>query len=72
MGLLVPLGVRRRSFSGRCGEFMATRIYLPSLSPTILRDQVAHCVEHAIASGNKTDQRKKIAELMEVIGRADA
>jgi DNA-binding FrmR family transcriptional regulator len=37
----------------------------------ILRDHVAHCVEHAIASGNKADQRKKIAELMEIVGRAD-
>jgi len=34
-----------------------------------LSDHVAHCVEHAIASGNKADQRRKIAELMEVVGR---
>jgi hypothetical protein len=32
---------------------------------------VAHCVEGAIASGNKTDQREKISELMAVIGRSD-
>jgi hypothetical protein len=32
---------------------------------------VAHCVEHAITSGNKADQRRKIAELMAVIERAD-
>ena len=31
----------------------------------------AHCVEHAIASGNKAEQRHKIAELMDVLGRAD-
>ncbi|MFL6836101.1 MAG: metal-sensing transcriptional repressor, partial [Bradyrhizobium sp.] len=37
----------------------------------ILRDHVAHCVEHAIASGNKTDQRNKITELMDVIGRVE-
>ena len=37
----------------------------------ILRDHVAHCVEHAIASGNKADQRRKIAELMDAVGRAD-
>jgi DNA-binding FrmR family transcriptional regulator len=35
------------------------------------RDHVAHCVEHAIASGNKADQRRKIEELMDVVGRAD-
>jgi CsoR family transcriptional regulator, copper-sensing transcriptional repressor len=32
---------------------------------------VAHCVEHAISSGSKADQREKIAELMAVIGRSD-
>jgi hypothetical protein len=32
---------------------------------------VAHCVEHAIASGNKADQRRKIEELMDVVSRAD-
>ena len=37
----------------------------------ILRDHVAHCVEHAISSGDKADQRRKIAELMDVVGRAD-
>jgi hypothetical protein len=37
----------------------------------VLRDHVSHCVEHAIASGNKSDQREKISELMAVIGRSD-
>jgi DNA-binding FrmR family transcriptional regulator len=36
----------------------------------ILRDHVAHCVEHAIKSGDKRDQRRKVAELMDVMGRA--
>jgi hypothetical protein len=36
-----------------------------------LRDHVAHCVEHAISSGDKADQRRKIAELMDVVSRAD-
>jgi hypothetical protein len=27
-------------------------------------------VAHAIASGDKADQRRKVAELMEVMGRA--
>jgi DNA-binding FrmR family transcriptional regulator len=30
----------------------------------LLRDHVAHCVEHAIVTGNKADQRLKIKELM--------
>ena len=36
----------------------------------ILRDHVAHCVAHAISSGDKADQRRKVAELMDVMGRA--
>jgi DNA-binding FrmR family transcriptional regulator len=37
----------------------------------VLRDHVGHCVEGAIASGNRGQQRRKIAELMNVFGRAD-
>jgi DNA-binding FrmR family transcriptional regulator len=36
----------------------------------ILRDHVAHCVESAIESANRAKQRRKIAELMNVVGRA--
>ncbi|HLA01854.1 MAG TPA: metal-sensitive transcriptional regulator [Aestuariivirga sp.] len=36
----------------------------------ILRDHVSHCVEHAITSGDKRDQRKKISEIIEVLGRS--
>ncbi|MGH6738314.1 MAG: metal-sensitive transcriptional regulator, partial [Bradyrhizobium sp.] len=35
-----------------------------------LRDHVAHCVEHAIAGGNKAEQRRKVAELMDVFARS--
>jgi len=28
-------------------------------------------LKHAIASGNKSDQRQKISELIDVIGRSD-
>jgi hypothetical protein len=31
---------------------------------------VAHCVEHAIASGNTGEQRQKVAELMDVLARS--
>jgi CsoR family transcriptional regulator, copper-sensing transcriptional repressor len=37
----------------------------------MLRDHAARCVEHAIRSGDKADQRRKIAELMDVVGRAE-
>ncbi|MGY3618071.1 DNA-binding FrmR family transcriptional regulator [Bradyrhizobium sp. USDA 10063] len=49
----------------------AARAALRRVEEEVLRDHVAHCVEHAISSGDKADQRQKIAELMDVIGRAD-
>ena len=48
----------------------AIRAALRRVEEEILRDHVAHCVDHAIKSGNKTDQRRKVAELMDVMGRA--
>ena len=52
-------------------QVAAVRAALRRVEEEILRDHVAHCVEHAIASGDKADQREKIAELMAVIGRAE-
>ena len=52
-------------------QISAARAALRRVEEEILRDHVAHCVEHAISSGDKADQRKKIAELMDVVGRAD-
>ncbi len=48
----------------------AVKAALNRVEDEILRDHVSHCVEHAIASGDKADQRQKIAELIEVFGRA--
>src|ERR1700754_4737858 len=39
----------------------AAQAALRRVEEEILRDHVAHCVEHAIASGDKVDQLKKIA-----------
>jgi DNA-binding FrmR family transcriptional regulator len=49
----------------------AARAALRRLEEEVLRDHIGHCVEHAIRSGDKADQRQKIAELMAVVGRAD-
>jgi CsoR family transcriptional regulator, copper-sensing transcriptional repressor len=49
----------------------AVRAALRKVEEGVLRDHVGHCVEGAIASGNKSQQRRKIAELMDVFGRAD-
>lgn len=48
----------------------AARAALRRVEEEILRDHVAHCVQHAITSGDKADQRRKVAELMDVIRRA--
>ena len=52
-------------------QISAVRAALRRVEEEVLRDHVGHCVEHAIASGNKADQREKITELMAVIGRSD-
>jgi DNA-binding FrmR family transcriptional regulator len=51
-------------------QISAVRAALARVEEEILRDHVAHCVEHAIASGNAADQRKKVAELMDVLNRS--
>ncbi len=52
-------------------QIAAVRAALRRVEEEMLKDHVSHCVEHAIASGNKVDQRAKISELMAVISRAD-
>ena len=52
-------------------QISAVRAALRRAEEEILRDHVAHCVEGAIASGNQAEQRRKIAELMNVVSRAE-
>jgi DNA-binding FrmR family transcriptional regulator len=52
-------------------QISAVRAALRRAEEEVLRDHVAHCVEHAIASGNRAEQRRKVAELMDVVGRSD-
>ena len=52
-------------------QISAVRAALRKVEQEILRDHVGHCVEHAITSGNKSEQRKKVAELMDVFARAE-
>lgn len=51
-------------------QISAVRAALRRAEEEILRDHVAHCVEGAIASGDKDDQRQKVAEIMDVLSRA--
>jgi CsoR family transcriptional regulator, copper-sensing transcriptional repressor len=50
-------------------QISAARAALRKVEEGILQDHVAHCVENAISSGNKAEQRRKVAELMEVLSR---
>ena len=50
-------------------QIAASRAALKRVEELVLKDHVAHCVEHAIASGDRGDQRRKVSELMEVLGR---
>jgi len=51
-------------------QVTAVQAALRKVEEEVLRDHVAHCVEHAIASGDAEEQRRKVAELMEVFGRS--
>jgi len=51
-------------------QISAVRAALAKVEEDLLQTHIAHCVEHAIASGNADEQRKKVAELMELLGRA--
>ena len=52
-------------------QIAAVRAALRRAEEEILRDHVGHCVEDAITSGNRAEQRRKIAELMAVVTRAE-
>lgn len=52
-------------------QISAVRAALRRVEEELLCDHVTHCVEHAIASGNRADQRRKITELVAVVGRAE-
>ena len=52
-------------------QLSAVRAALRRAEEEILADHVAHCVEQAIRSGNKAEQRRKVAELTGVLRRAE-
>jgi CsoR family transcriptional regulator, copper-sensing transcriptional repressor len=52
-------------------QISAATAALRRVEEEVLRDHVSHCVEHAIASGDKKEQRAKISELITVLGRAN-
>jgi DNA-binding FrmR family transcriptional regulator len=50
-------------------QVSAVRAALKRVEEEVLKDHVAHCVEHAISSGDREEQRRKITELMVVLGK---
>ncbi len=50
-------------------QIAAVRAALRKVEEELLHDHVGHCVQHAIDSGDKSEQRKKIAELVETLSR---
>ena len=51
-------------------QIQAAKAALQRVEDEVLKDHVATCVEHAIASGDADDQRQKVAELLEVFGKS--
>jgi len=50
-------------------QIAAVRAALKRVEQEVLRDHVTHCVEHAIASGDRDEQRQKVSELIDVLGK---
>ena len=48
-------------------QIRAAQAALRKVEGEVLKDHMTHCVEHAIASGDKADQRRKLAELLALL-----
>ena len=51
-------------------QIAAVQAAMKKVEREILQNHVNTCVEHAITSGNAEEQRRKVAELMEVLSRS--
>lgn len=52
-------------------QVRAARSALAKVEQMVLADHLGSCVEQAIVSGDPVEQRKKVAELIEVFNRSD-
>jgi DNA-binding FrmR family transcriptional regulator len=52
-------------------QIAAVRAALRRVEEEILQDHVGHCVEHAITSGSRREQRRKVNELIDVLARTN-
>ena len=68
-------GVSRMVEDGRyCIDILtqvqALRAALAKVETELLKDHLGHCIEGAIVSGDREEQRRKAAELIELLERA--
>jgi DNA-binding FrmR family transcriptional regulator len=52
-------------------QIRAVKAALARVEANLLKDHLTHCIEDAIVSGNTSEQRKKAAELIELLGRSE-
>ncbi|MEQ1617974.1 MAG: metal-sensitive transcriptional regulator [Terricaulis sp.] len=52
-------------------QIRAVRAALVRVETNLLQDHLSHCIEDAIVSGDASQQRKKAAELIELLGRSE-
>jgi DNA-binding FrmR family transcriptional regulator len=52
-------------------QIRAARAAMARVESNLLKDHLNHCIEHAIISGNAAEQRRKAAELIELLGRSE-
>ncbi|HUO90202.1 MAG TPA: metal-sensitive transcriptional regulator [Rhizomicrobium sp.] len=50
-------------------QIQAVKAALRKVEEQVLKDHAAHCVAHAITSGDAKDQTRKFSELVELFGR---
>jgi CsoR family transcriptional regulator, copper-sensing transcriptional repressor len=53
-------------------QLRAVRAALKRVEEGVLREHVEHCVAQAIRGGDEAEQRKKLDELLQVLGRYSA
>jgi DNA-binding FrmR family transcriptional regulator len=51
-------------------QVQAVRAALARVETELLKDHLGHCIEGAIVSGDRDEQRRKAAELIELLERA--
>jgi len=52
-------------------QLRAVRAALVRVETNLLKDHLNHCIEAAIVSGDAAEQRRKAAELVELLGRSE-